>query len=175
MRCRAVWIAVMCVVAGVLPGTLSGQVRAERGGSDAAEEAMLRLSGFSLGLVAGGLLTTAWRWTAVGRHGAGFNAAVATMPQVFGMGAVPVVAEIGPTFGAPFPGGAFFVNASFGAVAAAGPGGADATIQFGLGGTLLLQVSDPVALRLDYSRHYLAGQFDGYAPVLEAGIVMAGS
>ena len=175
MRSKASWIAVTLVLLLARPVRVGAQPTLD--GADAPDTAdpALRLSGFSLGLVAGGVRTSAWRWTAVGGHGAGFNAAVATMPQVFGMGAVPIVAEIGPTFGAPFPGGAFFVNASFGAVAAAGPGGAAATIQFGLGGTLLFQVGDPFALRIDYSRHYLAGQFDGYAPVLEAGIVMVGS
>ena len=175
MRPKASWIVVTLVLVGTLPTRLGAQPILDDADASETADPAIRLSGFSLGLVAGGLLTTAWRWTSVGGDGAGFNAAVATMPQVFGMGALPIVAEIGPTFGAPFRGGAFFVNASFGAIAAAGPGGAAATIQFGLGGTLLFQVSDPVALRIDYSRHYLAGQFDGYAPVLEAGIVMVGS
>jgi hypothetical protein len=167
MKTRAAAYALVATLTWLTPVTLSAQpVAPER-----REASAYRVSGLSLGVIGDGLVTTTWRWASIGADGLGWNAAVATAPQVFIMRALPLLVEIGPSFGIPFSAGALMVGAGGGVVGAVGPGGAVAAIQFALGGTAVIDLGKTAGLRLDYTRRYLRGRHTGAIGFFEAGVV----
>lgn len=167
MKTRTAACALMATLTWLTPLTLCAQPV----DSEQREASEYRVSGLSLGVIGDGLVTTTWRWASIGSDGVGWNAAVATAPQVFVMRTLPLLAEMGPSVGIPFPFGALMVGAGFGVVGAVGPGGALATIQFGVSSSAVVDLGKTTGLRLDYSRRYVQGRHAGAIGLFEAGIV----